>query len=85
MILLDTDHLNVLQDQQSSQYATLMRHISASSDEDLVASVVNFEEQMRGWLALINRLPDVDKHVFPYDRLNNLVQFFSQWTLLPFD
>ncbi|HYV35397.1 MAG TPA: type II toxin-antitoxin system VapC family toxin [Gemmataceae bacterium] len=85
MILLDTDHVNVLQDQQTSEYATLMRNISASLDQDLVTSVVSFEEQMRGWLALINRHADVAQQVYPYDRLNTLVQFFCQWTLLPFD
>ena len=54
MILLDTDHINVLQDQQSREYPTLMRNISLSADQDLVASIVSCEEQMRGWLALIH-------------------------------
>src|SRR5262245_23901642 len=85
MILLDTDHVNVLQVRQASEYATLMGKIALSPDQDLVTTVVSFEEQMRGWLAIINRHADVAQHVYPYDRLNTLVQFFCQWILLPFD
>jgi len=80
-----TDHINVLQDQQASEYPTLIRNIAASPDQDLVTSVVTFEEQMRGWLAFIHRFADVSQQVYPYERLAALVQFFCPWTLLPFD
>ena len=85
MIILDTDHISVLQNSHASDHATLMAKMSASTDQDFVTTVITLEEQLRGWLALLNRSQDVSNHVIPYDRLLGLVQFFSLWTVLPFD
>ena len=63
MILLDTDHINVLQNQQAAEYPILMQNIAKSPDQDLVTSVVTFEEQMRGWLAVIHGQQDVRRQV----------------------
>ncbi len=39
---------------------------------------------MRGWLSLINRLPDVHKQIIYYERLITRLAFFSGWKILPF-
>jgi tRNA(fMet)-specific endonuclease VapC len=85
VIILDTDHISVLQDTQDTAHATLVANIAASADQDLATTVVTVEEQMRGWLALVSRSTDVAKHVLPYERLIGIVQFFSAWKVLPFD
>ena len=54
MILLDTDHFNVLQIGKGTSYETLAGHMDASADEHFATTVVTFEEQMRGWLAGIH-------------------------------
>jgi tRNA(fMet)-specific endonuclease VapC len=56
-----------------------------SDDQDFVTTAITFEEQMRGWLAQINRLRDVKKQVPAYSELLGLVDFFGFWTVLPFD
>ena len=85
MIILDTDHINELQNTQGSLYQVLTARMAASADQDFATTVVTLEEQMRGWLALINRTGDVSGQVSSYDRLNNVVSYFSRWVRLPFD
>jgi tRNA(fMet)-specific endonuclease VapC len=46
---------------------------------------VSLEEQMRGWLAAIHRAPDVRRQVTYYSRLVDLVRFYANWRILPFD
>jgi len=59
--------------------------MAASLDQDFVTTAVTLEEQMRGWLALINRSSEVHRQISAYDELNKLVDFFARWTRLPFD
>lgn len=40
---------------------------------------------MRGWLALIHRLNDVDRQIPVYERLIGLFDFFGRWDIVPFD
>ena len=54
MIVLETDHLSVLQ-QRSKLCARLLDRISASDDRELATTIVTCEEQMRGRLAGIRR------------------------------
>ena len=85
MIILDTDHINELQNTQGSLYQVLTARMSASADQDFATTVVTLEEQMRGWLALINRTSDVSGQVGSYERLDDVVTYFSRWIRLPFD
>ncbi|MCX7429028.1 MAG: hypothetical protein NTW96_25805 [Planctomycetia bacterium] len=54
VILLDTDHINVLQSREP-RAVTLMANMAASADQDFATTVITIEEQMRGWLAVIHR------------------------------
>lgn len=85
MIILDTDHINILQNQHGNEFQNLTGKMSASADQDFVTTVITFEEQMRGWLALINRSNDAHRQVAGYDKLNTVVDFFARWNRLPFD
>ena len=84
MILLDTDHINVLQS-RSPQSSALMASMDASQDQDFGVTAITIEEQMRGWLALINRSSDVQKQLLAYERLIGLFDYFARWQIVPFD
>ena len=62
MIVLDTDHISVLQHEESVAADQLWQRL-ADSRELIVTSAVTVEEQTRSWLALINRYSDVDQQV----------------------
>jgi len=85
VIILDTDHFNILQIGKGTSYDTLAAHMDASPDQHFATTVVTFEEHMRGWLAGIRRARDVAGQVRPYDQLINLVRFFQAWEIVRFD
>jgi tRNA(fMet)-specific endonuclease VapC len=84
VILLDTDHINVLQS-QGPRAAALAGNMAASADQNFATTAITIEEQMRGWLALIHRLNDVDRQIPIYERLVGLFDFFGRWDIVPFD
>jgi tRNA(fMet)-specific endonuclease VapC len=83
VILLDTDHINVLQSREP-RAVTLMANMVASADQDFATTVITIEEQMRGWLAVIHRSIDVHRQLPAYERLVGLVDFFSRWRVARF-
>ena len=85
MILLDTDHLSVLRYPEHPRCATLSARLRARSDQGVATTVISLEEQMRGWLAEINRWRDVHRQIPAYDRLAKLIVFLGLWEIAPFD
>lgn len=85
MILLDTDHLSVLQIPSSDRRTRLVSRMTLASDEDFGTAIVCVEEQMRGWLAAIAKEKQVSRHVAPYRELGRLFEFFRAFTIAPFD
>lgn len=85
MIVLDTDHLSILQFPESPQFERLWSQIQKSVDREITTTVVSLEEQMRGWLAAINRARKVEDQPRYYSRLAKLVDFYSRWQILDFD
>jgi tRNA(fMet)-specific endonuclease VapC len=51
MLVLDTDHLSVLDHESGTSARQLSARLSAAAAEGIATTIVNFEEQMRGWLA----------------------------------
>jgi tRNA(fMet)-specific endonuclease VapC len=85
MILLDTDHLSLLQDREAPGSLALQARLASYPPDEVVTTVITMEEQMRGWLALIHRITDTQRQVAYYERLLGLVAFFAEWEVLPFD
>ena len=52
MILLDTDHLSVLQIGKGERFNRLVVRL-AQAGEPLTTTIVTAEEQLRGWLSSI--------------------------------
>jgi tRNA(fMet)-specific endonuclease VapC len=83
VILLDTDHVTVLLFTGHSQHAGLVSRLQMAGDA-LGVTVVSFEEQSRGWLAEIARQRRIHNLVPLYQRLTELVEFYSSWDIVPF-
>ena len=83
MILLDPDHVTVLLFHNHSQYAGLSSRLQSAGD-DLGVTVISLEEQTRGWLAEIARQRKIHNLVPLYERLTELVEFYSAWEIAPF-
>ena len=85
MILLDTDHISLLQVRDAPSAFALQARLETFPPDEVVTTVITLEEQMRGWLALLHRVPEVARQVAYYERLLGLVGFFAAWEVLPFD
>jgi tRNA(fMet)-specific endonuclease VapC len=84
MIILDTDHISLLQHSDSAEGQRLVQRLAASPDPDIVTSVVTVEEQMRGWLQVIARYRDLQQQSGYYDKLIEFIRFFARWRIVPF-
>jgi len=85
MIILDTDHFVTLKYTKGDRFARLVRRMTDSADRDFATTAITVEEQMRGWLAEINRISDPLMQVPVYARLTSLINFFSEWKVIAFD
>jgi tRNA(fMet)-specific endonuclease VapC len=83
MIILDTDHISLLQHPDSAEGQRLLQRLAASPDPDVVTTVVTVEEQMRGWLQVIARYRDLQQQSGYYDKLIEFIRFFARWRILP--
>lgn len=82
MIILDSDHLRVLQS-GGSQASSLEARLVAAG-ETVATTIINVEEGLRGWLSEINKRAPAKQPPY-YDRLRSLLLYFSFWNVLPFD
>jgi tRNA(fMet)-specific endonuclease VapC len=85
VILLDTDHVNVLKYPDHPRFTSLTTQLNTAADQDIATTIITVEEQMRGWLAWINRADDVRRQVPAYQELLRLFDFFVRWDVVPFD
>ncbi len=53
MFVLDTDHLSLLQWNVGVEGRRLEKRLSDVDADEIVTTIVNFEEQMRGWLSYL--------------------------------
>src|SRR5207247_2068194 len=85
MILLDTDHLTVLKFTDHPRCVALLAWMEATHGEVFATTIVNVEEQMRGWLARIHGLRDFLDQVPKYQQLKDLFDYYGRWQIIPFD
>ena len=83
MIILDTDHISLLQHSDSPEGQRLIQRLATSRDPDIVTTVITVEEQMRGWLQVIARYRDLQQQSAYYDKLTDFIRFFGKWRILP--
>jgi tRNA(fMet)-specific endonuclease VapC len=85
MIVLDTDHLSELQYPSSARGTRLVERLGRVDNNTVATTIVTFEEQMPGWLAMINKQTAGIDQVVAYDRLTEVLRFFRDWNIVPFD
>jgi tRNA(fMet)-specific endonuclease VapC len=52
---------------------------------DIAVTVVTVEEQMRGWLAEINRHHNPHRQIAAYAKLQRQIEVFADWMIFPWD
>jgi tRNA(fMet)-specific endonuclease VapC len=82
LILLDTDHLTVLKYTDSERFARLHGRLLAAAPELIGTTIVNVEEQMRGWLAAIAKERTLLRQITTYRELADLFDFFAKINII---
>ena len=86
MVLLDTDHLSILEWQDSPAALQIRARLQRHSPEEVGTTIINFEENMRGWMARIAKARKVKEQIEAYRRLSQQLRLFrSVPTILEFD
>ena len=52
MLILDTDHLSIL-DRNTIEAFNLGRRLASIPPEEVTVTIITYEEQMRGWFAVV--------------------------------
>jgi tRNA(fMet)-specific endonuclease VapC len=83
--ILDTDTLTVIQRREEPFYTRLLTRLrQAPPSETVWATIVSFEEQLRGWLAYVKAATPTQLPA-AYQKLNELHQDFNTRPVLMFD
>ena len=78
--VLDSDHVSLHQ----RGHPGIVSHVRGVPAESVFSTVITFEEQMRGWLAVIRRAREPDDLARAYQRILAAHTYFCQVALLPF-
>ena len=84
-VILDTNIVSLLREHDSPMSARIVHRMKRVPAPDIWTSVVSYQEQLKGWLAAINR-PHNDQHLLrAYEALQNTLITFSRFPVMPFD
>ncbi len=85
MIILDTDILTIYQQADREEFFRLMTRLEKVPQKSIWTTIVSFEEQIRGWLALVAQARSLDKLIFAYSRLHSSLNYFKDRLVVDFD
>src|SRR4051794_17079470 len=75
-VVLDTDHLSVLQWQEQPACDRLLARLEQLYPDDIATTIVSFHEQVQGWLAYLNRARKPGSVVLAYAKLEAIWRSF---------
>ena len=81
LYILDTDHVSLFQ----RENPLVLERIKKINNEHIAVTVITVQEQMRGWMNVINRYGNTDSLIWSYQGLFDAVKFFYTINILNFD
>jgi tRNA(fMet)-specific endonuclease VapC len=85
LLILDTDLLSILLHGPPAERSRLTARLARVEGEVVAVTIVTFEEQMRGWMAVIARARTPEHMADAYRRLSEALESFARLRVLPFD
>jgi tRNA(fMet)-specific endonuclease VapC len=83
LLVLDTDHFSEWE--RASAAGGRLRDRLVAAKDNMAISIITVEEQMRGWLAEINRRHDPRHQIEAYAKLQQQIDVFAEWLILPWE
>ena len=85
MIVLDTDHIGIIQRRRGPEYSRLAARLAQPTCLDFFVTIVSFHEQVSGWNAYIHRAKTPEDVVRAYAMFEQILADFATQQVLPFD
>ena len=84
MLVLDTDHMTLLEHPGSVDSMRIRHRLDQQVREPVVTTIVTYEEQTRGWLAHIAKAKTIDHQVICYCKLSRHLDVYRMFCVLDF-
>lgn len=84
MYILDTNPISVLE-RHGAEAARLIAFLDDIPSKDIHVTVISYEEQIRGWTAVLAASRNSSAQVMPYSRLLMQLGNYCNLSILPFD
>ncbi len=85
MVILDTDHMSVLERREQSAVGYLLNRLASLSPAEVMTTVISYEEQMRGWMAYLAQARSMAQQITAYGHLLSHLDNYRRIPVLPFD
>ncbi len=85
MVILDTDHISLLDRKDSVEAYRLMERLHKLNPDEIATTIITYEEQMRGWLAYIAKARSIEQQVMAYEFLKEFVKGYCEINIVKFD
>jgi tRNA(fMet)-specific endonuclease VapC len=85
MVILDTDHMSVLERREQPAVSHLLNRLAELSPSEVATTVISYEEQMRGWMAYLARARSMAQQIIAYGRLLSHLENYRRIPVLGFD
>lgn len=86
MYLLDTDRITILQHGSGERFDRLRSRLQLlRGQRPVCVCIINIEEQMRGWMAVIAKERKAERQISSYRELGRLFTFYARFRCLLFD
>jgi tRNA(fMet)-specific endonuclease VapC len=85
MVVLDTDHMSVLERHTQPGLTTLRTHLAHLPPDEVVTTIISYEEQMQGWMTYLAQSRAVAQQVVAYGRLLEHLNNYRRLPVLAFD
>jgi|SRR5579871_3499492 len=83
MVILDTNHISILERSGSDAYPLMMR-LAGLPPSDVSVTIISYEEQIRGWMAAIATAKSSSAQVLQYARLLAQLENYGNLSILPY-
>ncbi len=83
MYILDTDHLSLIQ-RNGQEGKRILTRLAAIREVEIAATVITYEEQVRGRLSVLSKARTPDKQVIAYQKLQQIAIDYRSIIMIPF-
>jgi tRNA(fMet)-specific endonuclease VapC len=85
MVILDTDHMSVLERRERPAVDHLRSRLAQRPPSEVMTTVISYEEQMRGWMVYIAQARSMTEQITAYGRLLSHLENYRRIPVLGFD